>query len=397
MKTKPIALLRLTPIALAFILVGCISPPVPDVDQAIQDADPNRVISISNENTVGYFRTALPFVPSPTRGLIHHSSVTINRADMEQLEQSMMRVATDFFDPDTHYFREGQLLTRDFVSGILSPANANNANNIGLNPPIGSEHQFGNETIRSRDNDQIRHLSYVLEHNFVTIEDGEFQLEAVSIALAMNPYYLYVNRSIGLENLLRMTDNEIIAIGQEMAEDLLPLLRELRGPDEALLFEDVPILLSIFVLESHNQILPGRLAATNFIEANSDRLSSWESVHERHFTLQEANHDLAGYDPNVYDEFSFFSNTIEFHYPHHSGITGRVHIVNHNVYRINIVFNMHFFGFSEQLSFHQLVAQYANEFSAEYDVRIIIRSPNHFHGAITRPPFSEAEIHMISW
>jgi len=397
MKTKPIALLRLTPLILVLALTGCISPPVPDVDQAIQDADPNRIIPVSNENTVGYFQTALPFEPSPTRGLIHAPTIVINRADMEQLEQSMMRIATDFFDPDTHYFREGQTLDRDFVSGILQPANDDDENNFGLNPPIGSEHRFGSDTATSRQDAQVRHLSYVMEHNFVTIEDGEFQLEGVSIALAVNPYYLYIDRTRGIENLLSMSDSEIIAIGEDLAAELLPLLRDLRSPDGALLLEGIPILLSIFVLESQNEIIPGRLAATNLVDAESDRLGSWETVHERHFRLQEPSSQLNEYDPNIYDEFTFFANTIESHYPHHSGMTGRVHIVNRDVYRVNIVFNMHFLGFSEQLSFHQIVAQYANEFSPEYDIRIIVRSPNNIHGAITRPPFSQAEIHQISW
>jgi len=396
MKTKSI--IRFTPFILALVLLGC-RPPVPDVDQAVEDADPNRIISISNEGTAGYFSTALPFEPSPTRGLIHQSTVTVNRADMEQLERSMMRVATDFFDPDAYYLREGQTLSWNFATNVLSPFDEGDENSIGLNPPIGSEHRFGNETIRSRSRDQVRHLSYISEHNFVTTSDGEFQLEGVSITLAMNPFYLYTDRSRGVENLLYMSENEIIAIGQEMADELLPLLRDLRDPSDpdVLLLEGVPILLGIFVLESHAEITPGRLAAVNFIEADSNRLGAWETVHERHFNLQNSSSDLNEYDPNIYDEFTFFANSIESHYPHHSGITGQAHIVDGDVYRVNIVFNMHFLGFSEKLSFHQLVAQFANEFSPEYDVRIIVRSPNNIHGAVTRPPFSEADIHMISW
>lgn len=375
-------------------LAACIHPPVPDVEQAIQEADPNTIIPLSGASTDGYFSTALPVESSPTRGLIlYHIR---NRADIEQVEMSLMRLATDIFDPDEVFIREGQYLSRTFVSNILrahnpEPDDMHLESNIGLNPPLGSSHTFENESIENLAGDMVRPLTYVLEHNFVTISNNEFQLEGVSIAIALNPYHWLVDRSVGFERELRMTDAEILSIGEDIAADLVPLLREQEG------LENVPIFLGLFILNSEREVIPGHFARVAYVEEGRSSIASWDSVQERHFRLPDPTNEIHTYDVNITDEFNSFSNTITNHFPHRYGLVSRIHIVDRNVYRVLIDFNMSFLGISEKVAFHELLEQEVMQFSPEYDVRIIIRSPDALHGSITRPPGEEATIHRISW
>jgi len=369
-------------------LVACIRPPVPNVEQAIQSADPNIISPLPNESTDAYFSTALPLQSSPTRGLIYEH--IRNNADIEQVEMSMMRLATEFFDPNDYFFREGQYLTRDFVSRILQPFDPDVEDHIGLNPPFGSEHTFDDETVESVSDNSVRPLAYVLEQNFVTINEGEFQLEGVAIAIALNPYHWIRDTATGFEDNLRMTDDEIISVGQDIVEDFLPLLREQEG------LEDVPILVGLFILQSYTETISGGFASISYIEEGRSSIDSWESVHERHFRLPD--NGINVYDVNINDEFNSFSNTVSNYFPHRYGLIARAHIVETDVYRISITFNMEFFGLSEKVGFHQLLEQEIMNFSPEYDVRILVRSPDILHGSVIRPPFAEeAFVHRNSW
>ena len=395
---KKIVFLFIIPL---LFLVSCIRPPVPDIEQTIQDANPESIIPLSNDFTEGYFQTTLPIQSSPTRGLIHSHIGSIgdgvsvgSRADIEQLERSMHRIATDFFDPDNHYFRDGLILQRDFVSNILNPAD-DNEDNFGLNPAIGTEINFDGTLLESGTDrvSQIRPLAYVLEQNFGTIVDDNFYLEGVTIALAINPHHTIIDTDRGLITSYQMTDDQILLIGQDMAAELLPLLRS-----EYDVLRDVPIILGLFILEAGNSVIPGRLASISVADVGSSSPGSWTEVDERHFLLENPpNLDIIEYDVNINDEFIFVREAIRNQFPHDNGIVGRVHFIDREVYRVSIVFNMHFFGYSEKLSFHQMVSQYVEEFSPEYDIRIEIRSTNEIHGAITRLPHSEPVITRISW
>jgi len=378
---------------LPLFLIACIRPPIPDVEQAIQDADPSTITPLSNELTQGHFMTALPLQPSPTRGLILDR--IRNRADVEQIERSLMRIAADFFDPTYYYLREGQYLSRQFAINILQAHDPEESNHMGLNPAVGTSVTFDERTFENGEEDTypIRPLAHVLEQNFVTIHqnadgENEFRLEGVAIALALNPYHWERDRAVGFENEWRMTDDQIIAMGQEFAATLLPLLRQQEG------LEDVPIILGLYILKSDREVIPGGFASMAYIESGR-AINAWTDVHERHFRLPDP--AINTHDVHISSQVDDFKNTVHNHFPHPYGIVARAHVVNDYVYLLEITFNMSFYGFSEKSSFHQLVAEQLRYFSPEYDIRIIVRSPSEIHGSVTRPPNSEPVVHLISW
>ena len=379
-----------TVVLFSLLLLAC-RPPVPDVEQAIEDADTTTIVPLSNEETDAYFRSALPFVSSPTRGLIYGS--ISNRADIEQVEQSLLRIATDFFDPEDYFFREGQFLTRDFVINILRAHNPEpelaSESITGLNPAFGTEVTFDTQTFESTPSQPIRPIAYVLEQNFVIIKDDEFQLEGVAIAIALNPYYREINQATGWDHHFRMRDEELIEIGQQAATRLLPLLRRQEG------LEDVPIMIGLFILRRDIDVLPGHFASVAIAEANRAAIGSWQMIQEEHFSLPSA--EINRYDIGINDEFNFFSNTIGTAFIHQHGLTARAQVVDQNVYRVNITFNMTFLGFSEKIAFFQLLEQEVIRFSPEYDIRIIVRSPDTIHGAVVRRPHAQPSVTRISW
>ncbi|MCL1990310.1 MAG: CamS family sex pheromone protein [Defluviitaleaceae bacterium] len=375
-------------------LSACFQPPTPNVAEAIQNADPNLIVPLSNDVTNAYFRTALPFVASPSRGLIYEH--IRNRADIGQVEMSLMRIATDYFDPDTYYIREGQHLTRELVSDLLRHHSLEPEYGFesisGLNPPLGSTHTFGEATFESTADDRIRPLAYILEQNFVTLVDtDDFQLEGVAIAMALNPFYWEVDQSIGFEYDHQMEDEEILAIGKEMAANLLPHLRA----QEPL--SNVPILIGLYILRADRDVIPGRFASVTHIEPGRPFIEGWTTINERHFSLPDHSNAILTYDVNLNDEFIAFRDAVVNYFPHTHGIVSRAHLVDGNVYRLSITFNMNFLGATEKVSFFQLLEQNVINFSREYDVRIIVRNLETLLGAVNRPPGGEAFIHLLDW
>jgi len=387
------------------LLVACFHPPTPNVEEAIQNADPNTILSLSNDITNDYFKTALPFLPSPARGLIF--SHIRNRADIIQVERSLMRIATDYFDPEFHYIREGQHLTRDFASSLLrhqnpEPTNTEIESRRGLNAAIGTPISFGDATFSNHIDDDIRYLirpfAYLVEQNFVTISDNnQFELEGVAIGIALNPFYFETNTATGFEHLHQMPDADILEIGKEIAANLLPQLRESEETGGAGL-EEVPILIGLYILRSDQAVIPGHFASVTFVEEGRSSIRDWVTVHERHFILPDpAINEINVHDVDINEQFNSFRETITNYFPHQNGIVGRVHFVDNNVYRVSITVNISFLGATEKMSFFQLMEEYVMNFSREYDIRIIVRDLETQLGAINRPPGGEPAIHLLDW
>jgi len=383
-------------------LVACFQPPTPNVAEVIESADPTTIIPLSNARTNTYYRTALPFISSPTRGLVYEH--IRNRSDIWQVEASLMRLATDFFDPETYFLRDGQNLSREFVSSLLRYQNPEPEflfeSPRGLNPPIGTVLQFGDRSFEISaeigDGERIRPFAYLLEQNFVAIEqneegDNEFVLEGVAIALALNPFYWERDFTRGFEDTHEMSEEYILEIGKDIATQLLPLLRQ----QEAL--AEVPILIGLFVLRPENSVLPGHFASITFVEEGRSSIREWRPVHERFFTLPDRTNTIHTLNVDINDQFISFRDTIDHHFPHSHGIVGTAHFVNNNLYRLEITVNMSFWGATEKIAFFQLLEEHVMIFSHEFDVSIIVRNIDTPLGAVNRPPGEEASVIKLSW
>jgi len=382
------------------LLVACFSPPTPDVEEAIQNANPETVIPLSGEVTNAYFRTALPFVPSPTRGLIWGH--IFNRADILQVEMSLMRIATDFFDPEIYYIREGQHLTRDFVADLLrhqnpnpEPENRGFESPRGLNPEIGANIPFGDRYLENDSQDLIRPFAYVVEQNFVTIsEDHQFELEGVAIAIALNPFHLEIDTSIGFEYWHQMSDEDILEFGKEIAADLLLYLRTADDVDG---LDEVPILIGLYILRSSQSVIPGHFSNMTYIAAGRSSIREWRDVHERHFSLVDSTDHIYAYNVDIREQFNLFKDLIDHYFPHSHHIIGNVHFVDNRVYRVTITVNMYFLGATEKISFFQLLEEHIMTFSREFDVRIMVRNFETQLGAVNRPSNGEVAVHLLDW
>ena len=384
-----------------FILGGCMAPPKPTIDVAEEDPASQGVQLLSNDLMVGYYRSLLPHVASPARGLVYSHMTGRqpgNRFDLDEHELSLMRASMRYFDPADVYLRAGQYLSRPFVIELLrSPDSVEQlgrwldedetwADRI-LNPLPG-------ETVNldgaQWDGADVTFLAYVLEQNYVVPnEEGELELEGVSIGLALNPFQNRILEN-GMTERAEMSRSEILAEGRRIADRLLGYLREIEG------LETTPIMMGLYILEQNTSVVPGSMAAKTLVAAGSSQIGSWEDVQEASYLLP---HVAADYDTTISEEFSHFDSVIQENYPHNYSVVGTVQLLGGEVSRVEITIFTEFYDLAEKLSMHQLAGQLVGDtFSAQYDVTVIIRSSrDQIYGVISRPPHGDVLVTPINW
>ena len=377
----------------ALLLVGCSKPPVPQVQNEEETQATPAQQTLSNESTSQYYRTIIPYVPSPTRGLIY--SGISNRYDIDEFELSLMRQAQDYFNPDEVYFQEGQKLSKDTVKSMLAKKKTETQLNqklavdpeyvdLGLNPSEDTTIDIDGITVNPV------YLAYLLEQDYVVIEGDETKLQGITLGLALNPYQKWKN-DLRYEQTVTLSEEELIAKGKEIAQEAINIIRTQEG------LENVEIMVGLYVLQSESSVIPGRMVAKTFVPNNSSKIKNWQNVNEQHYLLPDSAMQEIDYD--LSNQFSTFKEKIKEYYPHYYGVIGVAQYIDNKLDNLEITVNIDFYGLAEKLSFHQLVSQLITDtFSNHYNVTVVVRSTDEIFGIIQRDAEQkEVTVKLISW
>ena len=364
---------------LILLLAGCTEPPVPEVPDTSETEQNLEEQLLPNVYTSEYYKTILPYVSSETRGLVY--SYLPNRYDIDEFEMALMRHSQDYYSPDATYFQEGQYLSRDLVRGMLGRKKTKSELeevletnpeyiDYGLNPANKSMTK-----IKGVDVNPV-YLAYVLEQNYVIVEDDEQKLQGISIGLALNPYQTYENEA-GFPDVIQMDEEALIEKGKELATQVLSIIRQQEG------LETVEVMIGLYVLEEESAVIPGDLVAKTKIAANSDKIREWVDVNEKYYLLPSS--EVQSFDYETSDQFRKFKELIGDYYPHYYGVIGIAHAVDNQLVSLDITINIEFYSLSEKLSLHQLVSKLIQEnFSDHYEINVTIRSSDEIFGVLHR-------------
>lgn len=391
---KKIYLRFLSIFVLSILLVACSKPPVPAVqEENISQVAPTKQ-TLSNDATEQYYRTIIPYVSSPTRGLVY--SYLANKYDIEEMELSLMRYSQSYFNTNEVYFQEGQYLTKPVVKQMLAKkktqaeleqalAEDDEYVDLGLNPSTDETIEINGLTINPV------YLSYLLEQDYVVLEGDQTTLKGVSIGLALNPYQTWKNEELGYTQTVVLEEEELIAKGKEIAQHAIDILRTQEG------FENVDIMVGLYVLQEQSAVVPGRMVAKTLVSSGSSKIKNWDSVNEQYYLLPDSK--IQEIDYELSEQFVKFKDTIKEYYPHYYGVIGVAHYVDNKLDNLEITVNIDFYGLAEKLSFHQLLAQLMNEtFSNYYDITVVVRSTEEIFGILTRNANEkDIDVNLINW
>ena len=372
------------------VLVGCTEPPVPDIPKTDSEAEGLEEQLLTNVYTPEYYKTLVPYVSSETRGLVY--SYLPNRYDMDEFESALMRHSQDYYKIDDVYFQEGMYLSRDFIKGLLW-------DDADMTEIKTSNPDYKSYSLNTNDGKMVEingvnvspsYLAYVLEQNYIKIENDSQKLEGITVGLALNPYQKYTDEA-GYEQLTKMDEEALIKEGKKLAQELLVLLRQQEG------LENVDIMLGLYILEEQSAVIPGNMVAKTLVEADSNEIKDWTEITEQYYLLPSD--EVQTLDYQTAEQFKTFKEVITDYYPHYYGIIGIAQTINNQIVSIDITINVQFYSLSEKLSFHQLISSLIEEnFMNHYDINVTVRSSDEIYGILHRGANeSEITLKLTNW
>ncbi|MGL4336758.1 MAG: CamS family sex pheromone protein [Turicibacter sp.] len=380
--------------ALCFsFLAGCSSPPVPPISGEDISKTQQAQQELSNEYTAEYYRTIIPYVSSPTRGLVY--SYLSNRYDIEEFELALMRHSQSYFAADQVYFQEGQHFTKDLVRNLLARKKTDSELtkavaddpkyvDLGLNPSKDVMIDINGTSVNPV------YLAYMLEQDYVVMNGDGVDVQGISIGLALNPYQTFKNE-LGYEQTIAMDESELITKGKELAQSVVDIVRAQEG------LENVELMIGLYVLQEESSVTPGRMVAKTHIPAQSDKVKNWTEINEKFYLLPDQK--VQAVDYKLLDQFNSFKDTIKEYYPHYYGVIGIAHFVDDSLTNLEITINIDFYGLAEKLSFHQLVSKLVQDsFSNGYEINVVVRSTQEIFGIVNRQANEkEMTLKLLNW
>jgi protein involved in sex pheromone biosynthesis len=335
------------------VLSGCGSKSEEEVKQ---EGDSQEAVipkySISDE----YYKMAITkeeLAKNGGRGLV--VSNLNNHLDVDNMEESLMRIAQKSFPTDDYYFQPGQMIDKKTIESWLAREltdeqvaqkqealgkNAKPIDNVGLNPV-----DDGVGSLEERNSKYPRYLAHILEQNYLKKGSNDsLELGGVVIGLAMNSVHYYKEEN-GYPREKEISDAEILKEGKEMAATILDRMRDMKG------LGDVPITFVIYKQQPKNALIPGNMMAT--AEAKGDSMGNWTELNEEHYLFPSTDaQENVGQD---YKTFENFKADIEKYFPNFTGVIGRGFYQNDDLKSLTIDIPMRFYGQAEVIGFTQYV------------------------------------------
>ena len=326
----------LIPVLAAVLLIGgCIPAPGGQEEGLIQDTEESveeTVIIPDVKLKEEFYRTLLPFKKSASRGLI--TETTRTKYDIQEVEEGLLRLSTQHYDPKNYYFQEGQYIDKEMTKSWIQSKSKDNEE--GLNPE---------KTGMSEDEEAKKaptYLAHIVEQNYLVMtKDKKVKLEGISIGLALNSIHY---SSSGKET--NITDKEIEKQGTLMAEEIIQRLRSMEG------LEDIPVVVGLYKQGSRKSILPGTYFATVFAEKGKAP-TGWKAVDENYVLFPTPTNEEKYRDTNK--GFLNFKQEIANYFPSFVNVIGRGHYQDGKLKTLEIEMPIQFSGTSETIGFTQYI------------------------------------------
>ena len=261
-------------LVMMLLVGGCIPPLGGEDDELIRDTEENieeTVIIPDVQLKDEYYQTLLPFKKSASRGLVAESRAG-TKYDIKEVEEGLLRLSNQHFDPKDFYFQEGQYIDEKTANSWLKRKgegdNKKGEEDVGLNPkraPKGTSD--ADIAVTAPD-----YLSHIVEQNYLVMtKDKNVKLAGISIGLALKSYYYNVSgREIGA-----IPDKQIEEQGMVMAEEVVKRLRAQEG------LADIPIVIGLFKQNAKScDCLHGTYFATAFADKGKG-LAGWKRIDGR--------------------------------------------------------------------------------------------------------------------
>ncbi|RSL33887.1 CamS family sex pheromone protein [Salibacterium salarium] len=377
------------------VLAGCIPGVAPEEDgvdiEQEEETTEDSTVEVSPEipSLNNYYRSVLQdgrYISGAAREF--HRDVVYNRMDLERIEVGMQELASEQFNQEDYFFREGQFIGGTELNNWVMRRDEDD-NPLGLNPPLAE-----GETFEERESSQPRVLSNIIEHNYVVENnEGNLQVGGIVIGLSMNSlYYFREENDDGTYE--AWLDEEIdketsLEEATDIASQIVDRLRSEDRDNGAL--ENVPIMFAVYREAPRDSSLPGNFIATGTAAPGED-VSNWDNLNETHylFPSSTANEEQRE-DSEAFNQFrdevnQFFENFI--------GVVGEGYYQNGEMRELSIEIPITFYSETEVIAFTQHVTDKVEQRFQDISVEVEITSSNGAEALIVKEPGEDPFVHV---
>ncbi|MCP1122099.1 CamS family sex pheromone protein [Bacillus sp. 3103sda1] len=362
-------------LSLGLLLSGC-STDLKKEDKVVEKSGDSKDKAILPKYSISddYYKTAVPFKSGSAHGLAVQG--LNSRLDVDEFETGLMRIAKESYDTKDYFYQEGKYLDKDTIQALLgrkrTPEQQANLEKVskkklpnGLNPELPAGES---ETLQAKNEKSPIYLAQILEQDYLkTKSNNEAELSGVVIGLAMNSVNYYTEEH-GYPRENKISDEELLKQGKEMAQEILPILKQ---KDE---LKNVPITFAIYRQESKSSLVPGSYLSYTTVDKGSDKVEDWKAIDEKYY-LFPSNEADTNYRDDATIVKNFNAKLATYFDGNYTAVVGRGFYKDGQLKEMKLEIPVQFNGKAEVIGFTQFVAGAVMEYFPNYvKVQVTIKS-----------------------
>lgn len=362
-------------LSLGLFLSGC-STDLRKEDKVVEKSGDSKSKAVIPKYSVSddYYKTAVPFETGSARGLAAQG--LNSRLDVDEFETGLMRISKELYDTKDYFFQEGKYLDKDTIQALLgrqrTPEDQANLEKVskkklpnGLNPALPAGES---ESLQARNEKSPLYLAQILEQDYLKIKDNnQAELGGVVIGLAMNSVNYYTEEH-GYPRESKISDEELLKQGKQMAQEILPILRQ---KDE---LKNVPITFAIYRQESKSSLVPGSYLSYTTVDKGDDKVGDWKAIDEKYYLFPSSEADT-DYRDDATIVKNFEKRLSDYFKGDYTAVVGRGFYKDGQLKEMKLEIPVQFNGKSEIIGFTQFVAGAVMEYFPNYvKVQVTIKS-----------------------
>lgn len=318
----------------------------------------------TNPINSGDYQIVIPFESSDARQ-VH---VEYNRGDYDIMAvgKGLMEYSKAYFDPDSYYVQEGQLLNRDTLAvgtvygdkeGILGFKSSDNT--YGLNPEKGSKIPISSTQTITSGSSTVPIID-VFEIDFYQSLSDNAEITGLSFAIVLNP-----NITDAAGKAVTIKDKQLKTLGEEAARNLIAYLETLPQVGTKM-----PIMISLFKANSSDSALPGTFLEYGY---GKDGIDSFTAVSEDQAIFPSDS--ATTLDSVTSTQFDSFKQSLHLFLPNDIGVVGKGKFKDSKLNELSITITAQTKTYTECVALVQYTKDLLDTFKSK-DIAITVNVKN---------------------
>lgn len=326
----------------------------------VDNDDSTAIVSPNISTNEQYYRGVLPYHKSPINGTL---KALPNRLDVSHFELTLLEYAQRSYDPATHIFTEGQILTSEHIQ-----------------PFVYAESDSIYEDF----------VYSIIEHNYYSANS---KLEGIVVGITVSPTYFakeengeYVRNVYGERIREYYTDTALIKKAKNLLEELTDLIRR-----ETF----VPIEFAVMVAEDSNIKIPGTFVLTGSTLIGERSVAKYEKINEKFYFLPISGVQPSENELDISRGFNKLKADITDFLPRFAGVTGIARFVDNKPVELRLEMYTEFDSTPEVIQLTQLsIDRIATYFPRNMSVYLYVSTVNKPKALYIRTASGEDFMHI---